>query len=49
MVCAYSSHSWLLEIVSPKKVEEKKIAAWGSDVPNDLELNEEALANALRI
>ncbi|KAF3506394.1 hypothetical protein F2Q69_00002237 [Brassica cretica] len=33
----------------PNKVEEKKIAAWGSDVPKDLELNEEALANALRI
>ncbi|KAH0876541.1 hypothetical protein HID58_063935 [Brassica napus] len=33
---------------SPKKVEEKKMAAWGTDVPEDLELNEEALANALK-
>ena len=24
------------------------MAAWGSDVPEDLELNEEALANALK-
>ncbi|KAJ4868596.1 Pre-mRNA-splicing factor SLU7-A [Raphanus sativus] len=33
---------------SPKKVEEKRMAAWGTDVPEDLELNEEALANALK-
>ncbi|AEE86756.1 unnamed protein product [Arabidopsis thaliana] len=33
---------------SPKKVEEKKMATWGTDIPEDLELNEEALANALK-
>ncbi|XP_010444935.1 PREDICTED: pre-mRNA-splicing factor SLU7-A-like [Camelina sativa] len=33
---------------SPKKVEEKRMASWGTDTPEDLELNEEALANALR-
>lgn len=33
---------------SPKKVEEKRMATWGTDVPEDLELNEEALASALK-
>ncbi|CAH2038993.1 unnamed protein product [Thlaspi arvense] len=32
----------------PKKVEEKRMAAWGTDIPEDLELNEEALTNALK-
>ncbi|EOA18098.1 hypothetical protein CARUB_v10006554mg [Capsella rubella] len=33
---------------STKKFEEKRMATWVTDTPEDLELNKEALANALR-
>ncbi|KAH0893268.1 hypothetical protein HID58_055697 [Brassica napus] len=34
--------------VRPNKVEEKRMATWGTDIPGDLELNKDVLSNALK-